>query len=138
MPIALLVIGAIFLVAAVRGEHEKLFGLLKDDFTGPNNFILWAVGIWAVGAIGYYKPLKPLSVAFMTLIIIVIFLAQKGFFEKFMDQIGSTTYSGGGARRDYGLSTGKYNQTSDDKKLFDKITNGPIGRNVLGAIGKII
>lgn len=138
MPIALLFVGALFLIAAVRGEHQKLFGLLKDDFTGPNNFILWAVGIWAVGAIGYYKPLKPLSVAFMTLVIIVILLAQRGFFEKFMEQLGSTTYSGGGARRNFGLSTEVFKQSASFKKQIDAITNGPIGKKVLGAIGKIV
>ncbi len=129
MPIALLIVGALFLIAAVRGKEQtdKLFGLLKDDFTGPNNFILWAVGIWMVGAIGYYKPLKPLSVAFMTLVIIVILLAQKGFFEKFMDQIGSTTYSGSGARRDFGLSTDKYVQTAKDAISFAKRFPNAIG-----------
>lgn len=87
MPIALLVIGTIFLVAAVRGKQDILFDTLKDDFAGPNNFVYWGVAIWAITAVGYIKALKPLSHAFLVLVFLALFLQNKGFFQKFMDQI---------------------------------------------------
>lgn len=90
MPLAFLLIGIIFLVAAVRGLHKELFAALKSDFTGPNNFIFWAVSLWAIIAIGYFKPLKPLSNAFLALVVLVLLLQNKGFFDKFMAQIRST------------------------------------------------
>lgn len=92
MPLAFLLIGIIFLVAAVRGLHKELFAALKSDFTGPNNFIFWAVSLWAIIAIGYFKPLKPLSNAFLALVVLVLLLQNKGFFDKFMAQIRSTEH----------------------------------------------
>ena len=91
MPFALLFIGIIFLTAAVRNKQDLLFDTLKDDFTGPNNFFYWGIAIFIIGAAGYYKPLKPLSTAFMTLVILVLFLSNKGFFQKFMETLNATT-----------------------------------------------
>jgi hypothetical protein len=93
MPLALLTIGVIFLIAAVRGTHQLLFDTLKDDFTGPNNFIYWGLALFVISAAGYYKPLRPLSNAFMLLVVLVLFLSNRGFFERFMQQIGATRTS---------------------------------------------
>jgi len=97
MPLALLLLGALFLTAAVRGDKcngeqcaNVLFKTIKDDFTGPNNFIYWGLALFLIGAMGYVKPLKPLSNAFLGLVILVLFIANRGFFTKFMEQIGST------------------------------------------------
>lgn len=107
MPLAFLLIGVVFLVAAVRGDKcdgqqcsDMLFQTLKSDFTGPKNFVYWVIALWIIGAIGYYKPLRPLSNAFLGLVVIVLFLSDGcpnhdlkcsgGFFEKFLEQIGST------------------------------------------------
>lgn len=91
MPLALLVFGTIFLVAAVRGKQNLLFDTLKSDFIGPNNFFYWVIAIWMVTAIGYYKPLKPLSHAFLLLVFLGLFLSAnkhgQDFFQKFMEQI---------------------------------------------------
>lgn len=87
MPLALLVIGIIFLVAAIRGTQKDLFDILKDDFAGSNSFLVWGLAFFIIGAVGYYRPLLPLSRAFMVLIVIVLFLSNQGFFNKFMAQI---------------------------------------------------
>ncbi len=89
MPLALLIIGVVFLTAAVRGKQDQLFGLLRDDFTGPNNFFYWGLAIVMVTSIGYYKPLRPLSHAFLVLVFIVLVLSHKGLIEQFMEQIRS-------------------------------------------------
>lgn len=103
MPLALILLGVLFLTAAVRGNKcngqqcsDLLFSTLKDDFTGPDNFIYWGIALFIIGAAGYYKPLKPLSNAFLGLVIIVLFLSNRGFFVKFMDQIRTTTVSQSG------------------------------------------
>jgi hypothetical protein len=97
MPLALLILGALFLTAAVRGNKcggqqcaDVLFTTMKDDFTGPGNFIYWGLALFLIGALGYYKPLKPLSNAFLGLVILVLFISNRGFFAKFLEQIGST------------------------------------------------
>lgn len=93
MPLALLIIGTMFLVAAIRGKDQVdlLMSTLKDDFTGPNNFISWVIAIWMVTAVGYYKPLKPLSNAFLLLVFLALFLSankhRQDFFSSFMAQI---------------------------------------------------
>ena len=119
MPMFLLLLGIMFLTAAVRGKDkvDLLFSTIKDDFTGPNNFLEWGVALFVIGAVGYYKPLKPVSTAFMTLLIVVLFLSNKGFFEKFMSQIkGTETYSS----NDLGQSVGSVN--TDLHNLFQSIT----------------
>jgi hypothetical protein len=90
MAIVLLIIGAIFIVASVRGEHEKLFDVLKDDFTGPNNFFVWGLAIFFIGALGYSRTIRPLSNSFLVLLFVVILLTSgRGFFDQFMRQIRS-------------------------------------------------
>lgn len=91
MPFALLVIGAVLLVAGVRNRQDDLYTLVKGDFTGQHNFIFWFVAIMVIGSVGYIKPLKPLSNIFLVLIVVVLILANKGgFFSQFTQQIAST------------------------------------------------
>lgn len=98
MPFVLVTVGVILLVAAIRNTQGTLFTLLGGDFTGPNNFIYWFVSILLIGAVGYIPKLKPFSIAFLTLVIMVLFLkrgdpnaATGGFFEKFTQALGTTT-----------------------------------------------
>lgn len=98
MPFALLIIGIILLVAAVRDSQDDLFKLVKGDFTGPNNFVFWVVSLLIIGAVGYIPKLKPISVGFLTLVLLVLFLSRGnpqnatsgGFFEKFTAAIKGT------------------------------------------------
>lgn len=89
MPLVLIAIGAVFLAAALRGKQDLLFATLKDDFTGQDNFIYWGLAFFIIGAAGYYRPLKPISHAFMLLVILVLFISNRGFFNKFMGEIRS-------------------------------------------------
>lgn len=88
MPFVLLIVGVILVVAGVRNTQTLLFSLLKQDFTGQGSFIPWFVVILAIGALGYIKPLKPITTAFLVLIIIVLFLSNGGFFQKFISATG--------------------------------------------------
>lgn len=91
MPLALLAAGLILLVSAMRGTTGDLFSLLKSDFTGPGNFLIWIMVLAAVGSVGYIKDLRPISNAFLVLILIVFILAaNKGgrdFFSSLASQI---------------------------------------------------
>ena len=91
MPIALLIIGLVMVIAAVRGTQGTLAGLLKGDFTGTSNFLYWLVAILAIGSIGYVKRLKTFSDTFLGLILIAMLLANKGFFAQFTQAIGLKT-----------------------------------------------
>lgn len=96
MPFALAIIGIVLLSAAIQNTQGTLYDLLKSDITGPNSFLYWLVIILLVGALGYIEKLRPLSIAFMSLLIIVLFLkkgdpvtgAGGGFFNQFTTQLG--------------------------------------------------
>jgi hypothetical protein len=103
VPFALLIIGVWLLIAGVRdtaGPSNKpgtLFYLIRGDFTGPDNFVYWFIAILLIGAVGYIPKLKPVSTAFLTLVIVVLFLKKGsstgvggGFFQQFMSGIGIT------------------------------------------------
>lgn len=91
MSLGLLVIGIVFVIAAVRDHSGELFSLLRKDFTGSNNFLYWLLAIGLVGAIGYIPKLKPLSTAFLVLIIVAILLSHKGFFADLQAAISSSS-----------------------------------------------
>lgn len=78
MPFVLLAIGIIVFVSGVQGTQSDLWQLVKGDFTGKNSFLVWIAAIAIVGGLGYIKGLRPLSVAFMTLLLVVLFLANRG------------------------------------------------------------
>lgn len=101
MPFALLIIGAFLLIAAVRGTADGpngLFALVSGDFTQPPGFAYWMVAILIVGSIGYIPKVKPISVAFLWLIVLVLFLSKGdpskvggGFFGQFVQGLKATT-----------------------------------------------
>jgi hypothetical protein len=93
MPFAFLLIGALVLVAGVRGTGKQLITLVKGDFTGTDNFAYWMFSILVIGAFGYVPELKPISRGFMGLVILVLFLKSGnsnntggGFFKQFQVQ----------------------------------------------------
>jgi len=98
MPLILVAVGIALVIASIRGtlqssdpQNPGFLDLLYQDFVGPGNFFAWIVAIALVGAVGYYRPLRPVSVAFMILIIIVFLLAAnkggKDFFSSLSGQL---------------------------------------------------
>lgn len=99
MPFALLIVGVVLIVAAVRDTTDVLFTLVKGDFTGSNGktpITYWMASILLIGAIGYIKPLQPLSRIFLVLLVVVLVLSHGGLFDKFNAQLfgGSLTGTG--------------------------------------------
>ena len=82
-------------------EHptqDTLFSTVKGDFSGQDNFIYWFVAIIIIGAVGYIPKLKPISTAFLALVIVVLFLKKGssnglggGFFAQATTALGSST-----------------------------------------------
>lgn len=102
MPFVLIIVGVVFLDAAVRNTVSDsssgpgLTTLLKGDFTGKDNFLYWITAIFIIGAIGYIKPLQPVSRMFMALVVLVLFLSNGGFFSKAYGELFGTDKSGTG------------------------------------------
>lgn len=68
-------IGMLLLISAWKKKQKDLWALLKDDFSGEGNFIYWTFAIFALVAIGSFKPLRRVSDAFLGLVILVIIIA---------------------------------------------------------------
>lgn len=99
MPLFMIFAGVILVIAAIRGKQKDLFDLLKDDFTGSGNYFVWVIAVGFLVALGYIDKLKPVSNAFLTLVILVIILSNsrdgRNIFASFFDQIRDGTKSGG-------------------------------------------
>jgi hypothetical protein len=98
MPFALLLVGLVLLISGVKNTQDTLFATVKGDFTGQDNFIYWFAAIIIIGAVGYVPKLKPISTAFLALVIIVLFLKKGsstglggGFFAQATAALGSTS-----------------------------------------------
>lgn len=102
MPLAFIAIGAVFLVAAVRGTvldygakagqpgtNKGLLSLLKGDLTGSNNFLVWILAFFVLGALGYIQGFKPIANALLVLVVVVLIISNNnkqgsgGFFAQF-------------------------------------------------------
>lgn len=90
MPFVIMIAGIVLVVASARNKQGDLFTLIKGDFTGPNSFVAWLAALLGIGALGYIKPIKPVTDAFILLLIIVLFLSNGGFFAKINQQLGIT------------------------------------------------
>lgn len=103
MPFALLIIGIVLVIVAVRNTQSNFVQLLKGDFTGPANFIYWIVALVVIGSIGYVNKLKPVSDGLLLLVVLILLLTRGnpqskngGFFQKFTAALQGTTTGGGG------------------------------------------
>lgn len=89
MPLVILVIGLMLFVSGMRNTQDEFLTLVKSDFTGgqnSNGFLSWMLAIAAIVGIGYYKPVRPISDAFLLLVIIILFLSNKGVASQFVTQ----------------------------------------------------
>lgn len=89
MPIALVLLGLILVISGIKGTQDKFFDLIKSDFEGGQNnngFLSWMLAIGAIVAIGYYKPIRPISNGLLILVFVVIFLSNRGIASNFVTQ----------------------------------------------------
>lgn len=90
MPIFFLAVGILLIIVAINDKMPELGGLIKEDFQpsgGAPSFTAWIIAIFVIGAVGYVKSLKPVANSFLVLIVIVMLLSNKGFFDKFTQAI---------------------------------------------------
>lgn len=89
MPFALVLIGILLVVVGFQDTYKQLGTQVQKDFTGPGNFVYWIISIGVIGALGYVKELQTFSRITLGLIILVLFLSNKGFFNQFNSAIQS-------------------------------------------------
>lgn len=83
MPLLFIGTGLVLILTGLRGNAAQLYALIANDFTGPNNFIYWLFAMLILGSLGYIKGLEQFSKLFLILVLIVLFLDNRGFFAQF-------------------------------------------------------
>lgn len=89
MPIGFLFVGVMFIVLAYRGTIGDFEKLLVGTFTGAQSFVVWVSAILILGLLGFFKPIRPITDAFIGLIILVIILKNSGLFAQFNQALRS-------------------------------------------------
>lgn len=82
VPIAAILLGSMLLDLAFRGTEHQFAKQLGQDFGQGSKFLSWVAAIVILGAIGYVPALRTVSTAALTLLIVVLTLANGGFFQQ--------------------------------------------------------
>jgi hypothetical protein len=85
MPFALILAGLALILVGYQGTQAQFFTLVESDVP---HFAVWGVAIFIIGAIGYIPRAKDLSNAFLVLVILGLFISNRGFFAKFNQAVG--------------------------------------------------
>lgn len=152
MPFVLILVGILMIVVAIRNTYADLGKELVDDFTGPTNFFYWIAALFVIGAVGYIDELKTPSRMMLALVLITLLLSNRGFFEKFVQELKSGsahapppgppppsmggTGTGGSGGGGAGSSLGGVAGTVGGS-IFGGPAGGAIGGSVGSAIGGI-
>lgn len=80
MPFALIFIAVAMIIAGFRGTHRCLLSLVQQDASGQ--FVAWGGAVLVVGGLGYVKTLAPISTALIALLVVVLFLGNRGVFAQ--------------------------------------------------------
>lgn len=74
-------VGMLLIVTGARGTVTQFGSQVAQDVSG--GFLYYVAAIAGIGSLGYVDSLRAVSRLFMALILIVLVLANKGFFEQF-------------------------------------------------------
>lgn len=81
MPFFLVAVGIVLVAAAANNRHRELGELWASEFTGPGSFVNVVIVFFLLGAVGAISGLRPLAVAFMALVLLVMFISNAGTTE---------------------------------------------------------
>jgi hypothetical protein len=99
MAAVLIIVGALMAIVGVRGTYGDFGKLLVTEFQGAKSFLWFAVAVGVLAALGNVKELKPVTNAFLLLVLVVLILSQQqgtagGFFASLMAQLQASTVPG--------------------------------------------
>jgi hypothetical protein len=87
--LALLIFGFAFVAIGVRNTLSTASRLVSTDFSGAGSFWYFIAGIFIVGALGFYTPLRGASRGVILLLILVLILSNEGFFAQLLAALKS-------------------------------------------------
>ena len=91
MPLAIILIAMIFIVTGFKGTTGDLFTQIRGDAA---QIAIPFIAIILIGAVGYIPGLKKISDGFLALVLVGMFLSNKGFFAKFNQQLHAIATTG--------------------------------------------
>ncbi len=128
MPFVFLIVGIVLLIVAVRGTHSQFFSLLKSEFTGSNNFLVWVMAIAILGALGFIKPIRPIALGMMGLVFLVMILKNGGgFFSQFNQQIANPVAPASGSGGNFPAPGGSIGYTPTSPAVISPLSNPDLG-----------
>lgn len=93
MAFALVGIGLLLFVVAYHNNVAAFGSQLSADLGGSSGFMIWVVALFIIGAIGYIPAMKGVSRVFLVLILVVVFLSNKGVFAQLTEALGVASSS---------------------------------------------
>jgi hypothetical protein len=92
MPFIAIFIGLCLVITGAQNTQGQFFQLLETDSVG---FGKWALAIFGIGALGYIKPIRPVTDAFLVLVVMGLFFSNKGFFANLFNSVDNSTSATG-------------------------------------------
>jgi len=94
MALALLLVGILITVSALKGTEHELASKLEGDLTGADGFIVWFGAILTLGAIGYIPGLQQVTRWMIALVCVVIVLSNQGIVDNLFQAFQMTDQTG--------------------------------------------
>ena len=133
MPYVFLAAGLALVITSIEGTYNALGTQLKKDFTGKGGFQFWALAILMIGALGYVEELRPLANKLLALVLIVLFIVNKGAFTNLLDAFQKGAISPAkNATTPAPATIGSWTTTTQSVASAGQSTVGAIGNLGLG------
>jgi len=127
MAFVLVTVGILMIVTGAKGTYAAFGSQVASDFTGSQPFTYWLAAIGGIGALGYVDALRTFSRLFMSLILVAMVLANKGFFAQFTAALKQGPVAPVGGTGSPATSTSQ--NTSQGASIISSLTNWVTGSN---------
>jgi hypothetical protein len=82
MPVALLILGFLAIMTALKGNTSQVISTVTGDLTGSGSFLLWIGSIIFIAVAGKIMNIPRASKLFIGLIVLVYFISNSGVFTQ--------------------------------------------------------
>jgi hypothetical protein len=127
MAFVLVTVGILMIVTGAKGTYAAFGSQVASDFTGSQPFTYWLAAIGGIGALGYVDALRTFSRLFMSLILVAMVLANKGFFAQFTAALKQGPVAPVGGTGSPATSTSQ--NASQGASIIGSLTNWVTGSN---------
>jgi hypothetical protein len=109
MALLFLIVGALALITAIKGNVADVARQLEKDFVGRDSFWLWVGFVLLLSILGSALNMREASRMFMILVVVVYLISRNGVFTKFEEAL-NVTAPGATPQTDVGQARDAHNQ----------------------------